>query len=175
LRPERLELPTRVTDLGEGLTVTGLLQEAVAEVPDRPFLDFEGESYTFGQVEQLSSMFAHSLTRLGVTRGSTVASILETSVDSVSTWLGVNKAGGVWVPLNTAYKGDFLRHQLADGDAEVVICDVDYVDNVLDIADELPRLRVLVQKGGPLHKAPAGLPLRVVSLEEHRGEQELTD
>jgi crotonobetaine/carnitine-CoA ligase len=174
LRSEPVELPTRVTDLGEGLTVTGLLQEAVTEVPDWPFLDFEGELYTFGQVEQLSSRFAHALRGLGITRERTVASILETSIDSVITWLGVNKAGGVWVPLNTAYKGDFLRHQLGDSDAEVVICDSEYVENVLDIAHELPCLRVVVQKSGPLHEAPADLRLRVVSLEEHRGEQELT-
>jgi crotonobetaine/carnitine-CoA ligase len=162
-----------MTDLGEGLTVTGLLQAAVMDVPDDPFLDFEGEVFSFGEVEQLSSRFAHALTELGVARGTTVASILETSIDSVLTWLGVNKAGGAWVPLNTAYRGEFLWHQLRDSDAEVVVCDAEYVDNVLDIVGELPRLRVILQKGGDLREAPADLPVRIVSLEDHRGEQEL--
>jgi crotonobetaine/carnitine-CoA ligase len=58
-----------------------------------------------------------ALVELGVTPKSTVASLLDTSIDAIVTWLATNLAGAVWVPLNTAYRGEFLRHQLADSDS----------------------------------------------------------
>ena len=167
--------PTSVTDLGEGLTVTGMLKSAVQDIPDQTFLDFVGEHYTFRRVDELSSRFAHALVGLGVRSGDRVASILETSIESITTWLGVNKAGGVWVPLNTAYRGEFLRHQLSDSGAQVLVCDAEYVANVLEIADSLPSLRVILQRGGdhlPAEEVPGIL---IVALKDHQGEQELTD
>ena len=34
--------------------------------------------------------------------------------------------GGIHVPVNTAYKGEFLRHQIADAGAPLVIAESDY-------------------------------------------------
>lgn len=163
-----------VTTLGDGLTVPGLLSRAVAVVPDDPFLDFEGRTYSFGDVDEQSSFFAQAMVSLGVTRGSTVATMLETSIESIVTWLGVNKAGAVWVPLNTAYRGEFLRHQLADSLAEVMVCDAAYLDAVLDVAPQLPDLRVILCHG----EIPADVTteaVRVLPLSEHRGSRALPD
>lgn len=74
-----------VTTLGGGLTVPGLLSRAVAAVPDEPFLDFEGRMYSFRDVDEQSSFFAQAMVDLGVTRGSTVATMLETSIESIVT------------------------------------------------------------------------------------------
>lgn len=163
-----------VTTLGGGLTVPGLLSRAVAAVPDEPFLDFEGRMYSFRDVDEQSSFFAQAMVDLGVTRGSTVATMLETSIESIVTWLGVNKAGAVWVPLNTAYRGEFLRHQLADSLAEVMVCDAAYLDAVLDVVPQLPGLRVILCHG----EIPADVTaetVRVLPLSEHRGSRALPD
>ena len=36
-------------------------------------------------------------------------------------WWGIVRGGAVAVPINTAYKGDYLRHQLADSGSTVLI------------------------------------------------------
>ena len=72
-----------VTSLGEGLTVPGMLREAVEAVPDEPFLDFEGDMFSFRDVDDMSSRFAQGLVDLAVTPGLTVASMLETSIESI--------------------------------------------------------------------------------------------
>lgn len=161
-----------VTSLGDGLTVPGLLRRAVDAVPDEPFLDFEGRTHSFREIDARSSRFAHALVDLGVTGGVTVASMLETSVESIVTWIGVNKAGGVWVPLNTAYRGEFLRHQLAESAAEVMVCDAAYLDAVLAVAPQLPGLRVVLCHGEFSAPSSAGA-VSVLPLAEHGGDREL--
>ncbi len=132
---------------GRGETITGVFADAVARRSDAVFLDFLGDTYTYGEIDRESSRLAHGLTALGVGRGDTVASILDNNVDAIIAWFAINKIGAISVPVNTAYKGEFLRHQLADAGARIVIAEADYADRVLAVVDGLPGLATLLYRG----------------------------
>jgi crotonobetaine/carnitine-CoA ligase len=149
------------------MTVLGILGQAVQDGPDEEFLDFAGQTHTFVDVDRRVTRFAHELVALGLQQGQTVATILETGIDAVVSWLAVNRAGGIWVPLNTAYRGEFLRHQLADSLASLIVCDADYVGHVVDVACELPDLRLVLVRGTPVDPLPSPVP--VLQLDQHRG------
>jgi crotonobetaine/carnitine-CoA ligase len=149
------------------MTVLGILGQAVQAGPDEEFLDFAGQTHTFVDVDRRVTRFAHELVALGLQQGQTVATILETGIDAVVSWLAVNRAGGIWVPLNTAYRGEFLRHQLADSLASLIVCDADYVGHVVDVACELPDLRLVLVRGTPVDPLPSPVP--VLQLDQHRG------
>ena len=95
-------------------TVTAALARSAARFGPRVFLDFSGETYTYSDVDRESTRLARGLTELGVRKGDTVASILDNNLEAVLSWFAINKAGAISVPVNTAYKGEFLRHQLND-------------------------------------------------------------
>ena len=72
--------------------------------PEKCFLETpEGRSLTFGQLDARSAQVAHALVRLGVRPGDRVAAQVAKSVDAVALYLGTVRAGGVFLPLNTAY------------------------------------------------------------------------
>ena len=131
-------------------TVTAALARSSAQFGDRVFLDFTGDSYTYADIDRESTRLARSLQQLGVKKGDTVASVLDNNVHAVLSWFAINKAGAVSVPVNTAYKGEFLRHQLNDCGAKIVIAESDYAQRIADVADGLPNLRTLVQREGAL-------------------------
>ena len=89
-------------------TVTAALARSSARFGSRVFLDFTGDSYTYGDIDRESTRLARSLQQLGVKKGDTVASVLDNNVHAVLSWFAINKAGAVSVPVNTAYKGEFL-------------------------------------------------------------------
>ena len=60
---------------------------------------------------------------------------------------GAVQLGGVSVPINTAYKGEFLRHQLADSGAKVLVIDGDVADRARAIADSIDTLDHVVVLG----------------------------
>ena len=131
----------------ENETVTGTLERAVAQFPDRVFLDFDGALYTYAEVDALSTRLAHGFAALGVKSGETVASMLDNNLEGVLVWLAANKLGAISVPVNTAYKGEFLRHQVFDSGARLIVAEADYVQRLQAVAEGLPVLETILSRG----------------------------
>ncbi len=148
--------------VGPQTNVVDVVADAAQRFGNRTWLELSGVAHSFTEVWERSLRVARGLRELGVGPGDTVAAVLDTSVDAVAVWFGANALGAIWVPVNTAYKGEYLRHQLADSGAGVVVAEPDYADRVLAVADALPELRVLVQRGGEI---PAGSSVRIEPIE----------
>jgi crotonobetaine/carnitine-CoA ligase len=131
-------------------TVTAALARSAARFGPRIFLDFSGTTYSYSDIDRQSTRLARGLLDLGVRKGDTVASILDNNLEAVLCWFAINKAGAISVPVNTAYKGEFLRHQLNDCGASIVIAESDYAQRVVDVEAGLSRASILLQREGPL-------------------------
>jgi crotonobetaine/carnitine-CoA ligase len=131
-------------------TVTAALASAAARFGPRIFLDFSGTTYSYSDIDRQSTRLARGLLDLGVRKGDAVASILDNNLEAVLCWFAINKAGAISVPVNTAYKGEFLRHQLNDCGASIIIAESDYAQRVVDVEAGLTRASVLLQREGPL-------------------------
>jgi len=153
-------------------TITDAVARAARDWPDRIFLDIDGGEYSFAQVDRESNRLANGLQALGVQRGDTVTTILDNSLDAILIWFAINKLGAISVPVNTAYKGEFLRHQLNDAGSAVVIAESDYAERVLLIADGLETLNVLLHRGATPAASPQGF--RLEALNAHRSENAAT-
>jgi crotonobetaine/carnitine-CoA ligase len=151
-------------------TVLDALDRAVRDAPNHVFLDFEGDTFTFVETASLANRFAHELRALGVQPGQTVVTILDNSIDQVVSWFAINKIGAIWAPLNTAYRGEFLRHQIHDSLAEIVICESTYLTNVAELSDALPNLRLILRRG--VEEAKLNCVVPIEALDRHRGTDE---
>jgi carnitine-CoA ligase len=152
-------------------TVNETLQKAFLHHPDAPFLDFGGEVFTVADIVEQSSRFATGLAELGVGPGTTVACLLDNSVEAVITWMAISRIGAIWVPLNTALKGPTLLHQLTDSSAAVVIAEPDYADRVYSLVPQLPLVRAVVHKGERSARADH-LSIGVLSFDQLRASAE---
>jgi carnitine-CoA ligase len=129
-------------------TVLEALGRRVAADPDGPYLDFEGDEYTARRMDAESNRLARALGELGVAKGDRVATLLENGPAQVVTFFAALKLGAVQVPVNTAYKGDFLRHQLADSGSQVIVVQGDFAGRVASVSGaEVPELDAAVVVG----------------------------
>jgi len=128
-------------------TVTEVFARAVERFPDNVWLDFQGETYTYCDMDMRSTRLAHGLVARGVKRGDRVCSLLDSNVDSITLWLAANKLGAIHVPVNTAYKGTFLSHQFDDAGAEILVMEADYALRLNDIEEDLPQVRAVLVRG----------------------------
>lgn len=153
--------------LGQQDTVIAALERAVSKHPERVLLDFSGECHTYAEVDRQSTRLAHAFAALGVQAGQTVVTMLDNNVDAVLCWFAINKLCAVSVPINTALKGEFLRHQIADAGAALVVCEASYVERIAAISDGLPDVKQVLARGTPDTKQCGALPL--ASLNDHCG------
>lgn len=149
-------------------TVVGLLLKCVEQHPDTVFLDLAGNRYTYAEVWRRSRAFAGALRANGIGRGDSVVSMQDTHIDAVASWIGANMLGAVWVGINTALRGEFLRHVVSDTGAAIVIAERDLVERLLGIGQQLPTVRRLLQRGA--EKPRTDSVLRIERLDDYRNE-----
>jgi crotonobetaine/carnitine-CoA ligase len=109
--------------VAKGATVDEVFRERLAAAPDAPFVKCGAHWITFAQLDERTDRLAAGLAALGVGRGTMVATILPNRIETVEILLAVAKLGAVQVPLNYWLKGEFLRYQLGDCGASVLIAD----------------------------------------------------
>jgi len=164
------ELPalpsTKVYRAGERDTVVRALARAVALRPDGLFVNLAGQRCSYREIDRISNCLGNELAALGVRRGDRVVTIFDNCIDVFAAWFGINKLGAIWVPINTAYEGEFLRHQVADSGARLVICEAHYLRRIVDVAEALPELKLILCRGPAPYPAS---PIPVAALDEHRG------
>jgi carnitine-CoA ligase len=129
---------------GEQHTITSLLDRRLADDPDSQYLDVCGVTFTAVEVNTTASRMANALHELGVRPGDRVANLVENSPEALLSWWGAVRGGSVAVPINTAYKGQYLRHQLGDSGARVVIVQRTLADRVATVMENLPDLQHVI-------------------------------
>ncbi len=122
-------------------TVASLYEQRLHSDPSGEYLDVCGTKLTAADVVTAGWRVSTVLDELGVTAQERVATILENSPAAVLAWAGIVLGGRIAVPVNTAYKGYYLRHQLDDCGARVVVVAKSLASRLADIAGaDLPGL-----------------------------------
>ena len=131
-------------------TLVDLLCDRCDAAGDAPYLDVVGTHLTAAEVADRAARIACALRELGIRKGDRVASLIENSAEALLTWWGIVWVGAVAVPINTAYKGEYLRHQLADSGAKALLVHGELADRARRVVAEVDGLdHVVVIGDGP--------------------------
>ncbi len=99
-----------------------LFERHAKERGNRDCVLFEdGEIWSYSQALEQAYRSANTLAGLGVERGENVLIFLPNGRDWIRAWWGVNFLGAVMVPVNTAYKGEMLKHVCRNSRARFII------------------------------------------------------
>ncbi|NPU11696.1 malonyl-CoA synthase [Bradyrhizobium sp. 83002] len=83
----------------------------------------DGQRITYGDLVARAGQMANVLVARGVKPGDRVAAQTEKSVSGLVLYLAAVRAGGVYLPLNTAYTLNELDYFIGDAEPTVVVCD----------------------------------------------------
>jgi acyl-CoA synthetase (AMP-forming)/AMP-acid ligase II len=105
-------------------------EKMLIELPD-------GKTLSYGEVFDLAAKICAHLIKRGVQPGDRVAVQVEKSWQNLALYLGVVRAGGVYLPLNTAYPLAELEYFLGDAEPRVVVCKPETESGVKALAGKL--------------------------------------
>lgn len=126
----------------------GREDQRFAKVPDGHDLSFDA---LFSGAENMAA----ALVELGVTPGDRVAVQVEKTMAAVQLYLGTVMAGGVFLPLNTAYTPPEVAYFLGDAAPRVVVCDPTREDETHSIAGDAEVMTLNAQGTGSMTDAAA--------------------
>ncbi len=90
--------------------------------PDRPAIIYLGEKFTYRRLKDLIDRFATSLTQLGIGKGDKVMIYISNSVQWVIAFFGIQKIGGVVIPVPPIYTSFEIEYMINDSGAETIVC-----------------------------------------------------
>ncbi len=131
-----------------------LLDRWANERPDQPHVVFaDGAEWTFAELRDKVRTKAAGLRAMGIEQGEHVAVWLPNGPDALIAFYAINYIGAVFVPFNTAYRGQLLQHVIANSGARVLLVHPDLVPRLSEI--DLGRVkRLVVTTGIEVPEAP---------------------
>ena len=84
-------------------------------------LEFDGCTYTFGEIDARSSRMAEALRRRGIEAGDRVCVYLPNCVETIDLYLACLKLGAIFVPINILYREREIAHIVADAEPKCVV------------------------------------------------------
>ncbi len=96
---------------------------------DAPALEWQGRTWTFGELEARSNRVAHALVARGYTKGDRLGVYLPNCIELIDLFLACVKLGVIFVPINILYREREIAHIVNDAEPrEVISGDVPYAD-----------------------------------------------
>lgn len=118
--------------LYDGLLAVG------ATTPDKAHaLLPDGRCFTYGEVGAISARLANALLAAGLQPGDRVAVQVEKSVEALMLYFATVRAGGVFLPLNTAYTATEIDYFLSDATPRIFVCDPRKVGELTPVAEKV--------------------------------------
>ena len=138
----------------ENATIPKLLQKKATENKDKPFLYFKDEIYSYQDIHLHSNRIANGLLKIIKKlklRRPKISLMLPNCPEYIFCWFGIVKTGGVYVAINTYYRGDLLKYILSNSDTEILILDYEYFDQFREIYNKLPKIKTVIIRNAPIN------------------------
>jgi crotonobetaine/carnitine-CoA ligase len=130
----------------EDCVLKAMLDERAALHPGRRIALFaDGSEWSYGAYRARIRSTAAALQALGVRAGDRVVAWLPNGESMVRAWFATNYLGAVFVPLNTAYRGQVLAHTVNSSRARLMLAHGELVGRLEGLA--LPALERIVAFG----------------------------
>jgi len=136
----------------DNITLPKLLRKKAIENSDQIILFYKDEQFCFKDINEQSNQFAWGILNLVAklnVKNPNISVMMSNCPDFLFCWFGIIKSGCVFVPINTALKGEYLIHVLNDSDTKILIIDYDFIKQFEEIRPKLSKIRRIF-----IHNAP---------------------
>jgi malonyl-CoA/methylmalonyl-CoA synthetase len=110
---------------------------------DSPALEFQGGSYTFGELDARSNRVANLLLQRGFVNGDRLCVYLANGVEMIDLFLACVKTGVIFVPINILYRDREISHIVNDAEPKAIVSETDlagFVQAAAELSDERPAV-----------------------------------
>ncbi|MBP3298882.1 MAG: amino acid adenylation domain-containing protein [Muribaculaceae bacterium] len=108
-------------DFDRSVPIEGAIAALAREIPDKTALVAPDASYTYAEIDRLSTVMAHNLKAAGVTPGMAVGVMIPRSQWMVLIPLALMKAGAAYMPLDPSFPEERLTFMTGDAGVTFIV------------------------------------------------------
>lgn len=124
-----------------------IVERRADEAPDTPLIIAAEGTVTCSALNARANRIARMLRDNGLSRSGSCAVMMANSADAIATWIAIAKLAAVEVPINSAYRGEILRHVLATAGCTMIVADAGFLPVLAEVAGKCPELRLCICRG----------------------------
>ena len=111
-------------------TLVELFEARVVQEGSHPAVVFADEMLSYDELNCRANMLAHCLRAYGVGPGVIVAMLIESPHETIVSILGIQKAGGAYMPIDPEWPAERIEFMLQDSRASVVISKAQHIAKI---------------------------------------------
>jgi crotonobetaine/carnitine-CoA ligase len=104
----------------------------------------DGRSLTYAELMQYTLGWSRVFEARRIATQGTVACLMHPSFSVIGAWLGLGWLRATFVPINTDYRGNLLRHVLVTSLAKVVLVEPALLPTVVEVLPEVPGVDTIL-------------------------------
>jgi long-chain acyl-CoA synthetase len=132
-----------------------VLEETAERFPNKPAFLYPQEM-TFKQFKEQVDVFSTALKNLGVNKGDRVALYGPNSIQWEVSFYGLEKAGGILVPMNPLFKESEVEYEANDSGAETIIVSQPNYHNVAAVKEKTNLKNIIIIESEKNEEIPEG-------------------
>ncbi|MFG6101398.1 amino acid adenylation domain-containing protein [Leptothoe sp. EHU-05/26/07-4] len=125
-------------------TIYELFEEQVSRTPNEVAVVFEKEVLTYSELKGKVNELAGFLQDIGIARGEFVGIYKERDIDFLISIIAILGAGGAYVPIDSTYPPERIKHMLSNSGVEILLTDCSSLSGLIDDLQNHSHLRHLV-------------------------------
>ena len=103
----------------ENRILSKILEKQASINSEKIFLAFDDKNISFANAYLLVKRYTNGLTKAGVKAKQRICLYMDTCPEFIYLSFAINKVGAHWIPVNTDYKGRWLKDTLTNSDPEI--------------------------------------------------------
>jgi acyl-CoA synthetase (AMP-forming)/AMP-acid ligase II len=131
------------------MNTTEFLTISSAICPDRPAIIFEGNRFTFSQLNDRVNRLSNALAGLGIKKGDRVAFLQVNCHQCVETYFACAKLGVIYLPLNFRAKDEEQEYMLNFAEAAFILVGSRYLDMIDSLKPRFSSLKNYISLENP--------------------------
>src|SRR5688572_6710544 len=108
------------------MTLSDLFDSSLKGRRDRPALEWQGTTYTFGEIDERANRMANALAARGLAAGDRLCVYLANRIEMIDLYLACIKTGVIFVPINILYRDREAGHIVADAEPKAIVTAGDF-------------------------------------------------
>ena len=125
------------SDYPKDKTIVDLFEEQVEKTPDNIAVVFEDKQLTYKELNEKANQLARLLLANNVTIGDIICILLDKSLETIISILGILKIGATFLPIDISYPNERIDYIIKDSKSNLLLTTQDFIHKANDTVQTL--------------------------------------